>query len=84
MPNIIKAFATYADSIEVFEKRYEGKRPKVVSISEFKNNDKNVDSEIKTITINFDKPLFGRGFSIFIGKLGKSAFPKVKDAKIFG
>lgn len=81
MPNIIKAFASYADSIEVFEKRYEGKRPKILSIIEFQNNDKNVDSEIKTITINFDRPLLGRGFSIFIGRLGKNAFPKVKDAK---
>ncbi len=81
MPNIIKAFTAYADSIEIFEKKYEEKRPKVLSISEFRNSDKNIDAEIKTITINFDRPLLDRGFSIVIGNLGETAFPKVKDEK---
>lgn len=84
MPNIIRAFNTYAENIKVFENRYDERRPKVLSISEFKNNDQSVSSEIKTITINFDRPLLGRGFSILYGSLGKDASPKITETKYSG
>lgn len=81
MPNIIRAFDNYAENIKVLENRYDEKRPKVLSISEFTNNDQNVSSEIKTITINLDKPLLGSGISVLFGKLGKEAYPKITETK---
>lgn len=73
MPKLVDAYQNYAGVIQEFET----KRPKVISINEFVNGDMNVDAAIKTITVNFDKPLFGRGYSIFLGKKGMKAFPKI-------
>jgi len=55
----------------------ESRRPKVASIAEFSNGDKNLSPSIKTITINFDKPLTGKGYSVLYGQLGPGGFPKV-------
>jgi len=81
MPTLIKAFSNYAENIKAYESRFDERRPNVLSISEFKNNDQNVNSEIKAITINFDKPLSGRGFSIRYGSSGKTTFPKIGELK---
>ena len=81
MPNIIRAFNNYAENIKLIENRFDERRPKVLSISEFRNNDQSVNSEIKTITVNFDRPLLGRGFSILNGKSGKETFPKIRETK---
>jgi hypothetical protein len=77
MPKIIDAFNTYPQKIEIFRKEFDAKRPKVVSISEFSNNDRNVSSLLKSVTINFDKPLIGDGISINYGKQSMS-YPKFK------
>jgi hypothetical protein len=73
MPELIKAYDRYADFVE----KYEENTPHVISINEFTNGDTDVSAEIKTITINFDKPLAGKGYSIFLGNKGKDAFPKM-------
>jgi hypothetical protein len=36
---------------------------------------------LKTITINFDIPLLGKGYSFFLGEKGKAAFPKVEKVE---
>jgi hypothetical protein len=73
MPELIKTYDGYADFVE----KYEENTPHVISINEFANGDTDVSAEIKTITVNFDKPLAGEGYSIFLGNKGKDAFPKI-------
>jgi hypothetical protein len=70
MPKIADMYGKYLPQIEAL-------RPAVVSINEFTNSDTNVSAEIKTITINFDKPLAGKGYSISLGNKGQNAFPKM-------
>ncbi len=60
---------------------FENKKPKVVSISEFSNGDESVDATLKTITVNFDMPLSGKGYSFFFGEKGKDAFPKIEKVE---
>lgn len=81
MPNLILAFKKYADEIKTYERDFDEKRPKVVSIDEFNNYDTEVNSQIKTISINFDKTLFGKGYSINYSKEGKEYFPKIVKVK---
>ena len=78
MPNIAKAYTEYAKNIDTYTKEFDKKRPKVVSISEFSNGDQNVKPSLKKITINFDRQLSGKGYSIHYGNKGKKAFPDIK------
>ena len=71
MPKIVEAYDTWADKIQ----QMEDKRPKVVSINEFTNGSTTVSSDIKTITINFNMPLSGKGFSLSWKKRA-GCFPK--------
>ncbi len=75
IPELSKAYESFAKKIS----QYDAQRPKVESIAEFTNNDTNVNPKIKTITINFDKPLAGQGYSINYGSKGQSAFPKLDN-----
>lgn len=72
IPNLSIAYKTFAEKIIQFDTQ----RPKVESITDFSNNDTNVSSQLKTITINFDRPLAGKGYSVNYGSKGKLAFPK--------
>lgn len=80
MTILIDAFQTYSKKIDKYRKEVDLKRPKVVSINEFSNKDKNVSSSLRHITINFDKPLSGDGISIGYGKQN-DACPKFKGYK---
>lgn len=80
MPRIIDAFKTYSQKIDIYRKEFDSKRPKVVSINEFSNTDKNVDSSLEHVTINFDKPLLGEGISINPGQQNEPC-PKFKGYK---
>lgn len=75
MPKLAEAYNSYAEMVE----QSDSKRPKVTSINEFENGVTNLSSSTKTITIHFDRPLVGNGYSIFLGQKGKDAFPKVED-----
>jgi len=73
MPVLSSAYATLAELIS----QMDDQRPKVESITEFTNNASNVSQTLKTITVNFDRPLNGKGYSINYGSKGKPAFPKI-------
>ena len=70
MPRIVEAYDSFAAYTETYDSLM---RPHVVSISEFANGDTCVDASIRTITLNFDKPLRGQGYSFNHGPLGKEA-----------
>lgn len=74
MPKIAEAYVLYANVATDMS----AKRPRVTSIEEFTNGHQEVDASLKTITINFDKPLLGKGYSVFYGSRGQETFPKVE------
>lgn len=63
---------------------YDSLRPKVVSIAEFANGDTTVCADLRTITVHFDRPLSDRGYSIYYGSLGKSAFVDIAGCRYVG
>jgi len=71
MPKLAEAYNVYAEKVL----QYDAQRPRVASVEEFENGNVNVDASTKTITIHFDRPLSGQGYSIFMGNKGKEAFP---------
>lgn len=60
---------------------YEKQRPKVVSISPFKNGNQKVKSGLTKITITFSEPLNGRNDGIDFGPLGQTFFPQINPRK---
>lgn len=78
MPNLIKAYDSYAGKINIYTKNFEEKRPKIVSINGLENGEQNVNHSLNKITINFDKPLLGKGHSINDGE-DEAAFPDFKN-----
>lgn len=80
MPRIIEAYEVYADNFDKYAERLDNERPHVISIDEFTNGDTDIEATLKTITINFDKPLLGKGYSINLGEKGKDAFPKIEKS----
>ncbi len=77
MPDLAESYKVYAETALEFESR----KPKVISISEFSNGDASVDATLKTITVNFNMPLSGKGYSFFLGEKGKDAFPKLEKVE---
>jgi len=75
MPVLSNAYVTFAEKINQFD----AQRPKVESITEFTNNETSVSPQIKSITINFDRPLAGKGYSVDYGYKGKFTFPKIDN-----
>lgn len=78
MPNIVEAYKKYADNMDKYAEEINSEKPKVVSIEGITNGDTGVDTTLKTISVTFDKPLLGRGYSINYGNKGKDAFPKIE------
>ena len=75
MPRIIALYRDRTDEwIGQFQET-ERLRPQVVSIAEFENGAQEVDPALKTITIHFDRPLSGQGYSIYNGP---NTFPKTE------
>jgi len=81
-PTLESYIPTLSDAYKIFAERisqFDAQRPKVESITEFANNDANLGSQVKTITINFDRPLSGKGYSVNYGSKGKLVFPKLDN-----
>ena len=76
MPKIAEAYTDIAKTIL----EAETKRPNVISIGEFSNGDTNVSSDVKTITINFDRPMNADNMSVDAGAKGMDGTPAVKKA----
>ncbi|MFY7829540.1 MAG: hypothetical protein ACOVQ4_20575 [Flectobacillus sp.] len=62
---------------------FEKKRPTVVGIKQFQNKSKNVNPNIKEITVQFSEPLNGYNTGVDFGELGQNAFPKNDVKKRF-
>ena len=77
MPEIVKFFNNTASNIDKLKEKIDAKRPRVMSIQPFENNTMNVDYNIKQIIISFNKELKGKGYSIFEGEKGETAFPEM-------
>jgi hypothetical protein len=76
MPQLLAFYQNEADGwIGELQQQIEQRRPKVVSIAEFENGSTEVDPALGTITIIFDRPLSGQGYSIYNGS---GAFPRTE------
>ncbi|MFT4611262.1 MAG: hypothetical protein ACJA1H_002014 [Glaciecola sp.] len=76
---IVDASKFLPKSLAEIDSDYELKRPKVVSISEFKNGSKTVSPALDKITINFSEALNGIHNSLDYGSLGKTNYPNVDN-----
>lgn len=77
LPKLVEVYPQFASYVE----NYDEQRPKITSIEEFKDGDTTVNNRIGNITVNFDKPLVGRGYSFNYGPLGPSVMPKITGVK---
>jgi hypothetical protein len=75
MPQLLAFYQNKVDGWIEKLQQIDEQRPKVVSIAEFENDSTDVDPTLKTITIVFDRPLLGQGYSIYNGA---GAFPKTE------
>ena len=78
MPELIKFFADVASRIDDLKATIEARRPKVVSLEPFRNGALSVPVSTTQLTIHFDRPLTGDGYSVNYGSKGEKAFPKVR------
>jgi hypothetical protein len=69
----------FSDSLEELYNRYESKRPKVVSITEFKTGSESVDPNLKVITLNFSMPMDTETRGFEFGPLGEENVLMVKN-----
>ncbi|RZM28685.1 MAG: DUF4932 domain-containing protein [Pedobacter sp.] len=74
-PQIISFFDQTSTNIDSLKIDYSAKQPKVKSLSPFVNGAQDVNPATTEIVILFDRPLFGKGYSINAGTLGNSAIP---------
>jgi hypothetical protein len=81
MPQIITFYKTTASHIHEMDDNYAMHKPHVRSIEPFANKDTTVDPTITQIKVHFDKPLFGKGYSINYGEGGNDHWPNIKDIR---
>ena len=75
IPQLAEAYNSYTEIVI----QLNSKKPKVTTIDEFENGTTNLNPNVKTITINFDKALEGKRYSFLFGRKGREAFPKVNN-----
>jgi hypothetical protein len=69
----------FPKSVKTYEKKYEKNRPRVASIREFKNGDKNVSPGITRLTVEFSKEMQPPYRSFNSGPLGKENSIRIKN-----
>lgn len=62
IPQLVRAYKSYAENIQIYIEDRKKARPHFVSISEFENGSKEVDPDLKQISLNFDKAFSGANF----------------------
>jgi Domain of unknown function (DUF4932) len=80
LPNIIKAYDNYEKNIDSYLIEFEKRRPKIISIAEFTNGSQEVNSDMTTITINFDREMRD-GYSFDKGEKGENFLPEVVNVE---
>lgn len=78
MPELVKFYDGISKDFGTFKAAFDKRKPKVTGITEFKNNATNISPGLKLLHITFDRPLFGKGYSVNLGAKGKEAFPDIK------
>jgi len=80
------AVASFVDQTQYFDKSvveakniFESKRPQVIDIQSFKNNSKEVNSSIKTITATFSEPMSKETRGFEYGPLGEDHVLRVQN-----
>ena len=68
----------FAKSSKSLKKAFENKRPKVTAITQFKNGSKNVNPNIKELTINFSDKMDTRYRNFELGPLGENNLLRLK------
>lgn len=74
VPELATAFADYATRIDAMAAARENEKPRLISIGEFSNGDRNVDPALKQLTLHFSKPFRGSNF-IRPGNDDSKSFP---------
>jgi hypothetical protein len=73
---VIEGYAVdLAKRIDEKAKYFERRQPRVVAIDAFANGAEDVDPQLTQITLTFDQPLEGKGYSINVGAAGRAAYP---------
>lgn len=74
---IINSTHFFTAPITQLRASFEEKRPTVIAIKEFKNNDLNIDPKVKEITFEFSEPLNGYHTGMDFGPIGENGVPKI-------
>lgn len=77
---IVDASKLLPKALSQLRDEYEKKRPTVVKILEFENGNRNVSSNVNTITVVFSEALNGVQNGLDFGPKGKEFYPKVDNA----
>lgn len=76
---LIDQTAFFTKPLDSLRKEDRAFRPSVRGISEFGNGSKDVDSNVKQITIEFSDKLNGYNTGVDYSELGEAAFPKITN-----
>ncbi len=77
--SFIDASGYFDKSIVEYKEQFQLNRPKVVGITEFANNSTEVDPSIKTMTIEFSKPMNTEIRNLRLGPLGEENLLSITD-----
>ncbi len=75
MPLIIGYYADLAKRINDKTAEFSERQPKIIAIEEFKNESQDVSPNLTKLTIVFDQPLSGKGYSFNLGEKGQDHMP---------
>lgn len=77
--NFVNGTGFFSASLEVLYQQYQIKRPTVVGIAPFGNNDQNVSAKTNQITITFSEPINQDFRNFDYGPLGEEAAIRIKN-----